>query len=670
MNPVKSRAWSLLLTFLLCSSAIPGTVVATARRFTPADFARLADVTDPQLSPDGRWVAYTVSSSDLKKDAISDDLWMSEWQSGQSRRLTSTPEDESRPRWSADGNTLGFLSDRGSKNETAQLWLLPIAGGEAERVTDLSGAIEDYAFAPDGKQVALIVSDEDPSAAKEDQTAPPIVIDRYYFKEDETGYLGAQRKHLYLLDLATRAITALTPGHYDEMLPSWSPDGRQIAFVSKRSGDPDRNDTFGVYVIEARAGAAPRQVTAYEGEGADTEWASAPQWSPDGRQLALVAGNDPKLTYFSGYGIATVPVAGGTPKWLTRELDRNTYQPRWTADGRALTFLIEDDRNQQLARVPAGGGKMALLTQGRRTIADYSARGGHIALLQSSVDRPYEVYALDGAQARQLSHHNDALLAEVQLASVEEFSADSKDGTRISGFLVKPPGYVAGQKYPTLLRIHGGPVSQFANEFKFEWQLFAANGYVVVAGNPRGSSGRGEAFSAAISADWGNKDTQDVLALVDHAIAAAIADPERLGVGGWSYGGILTNYVIASDSRFKAATSGASISNVLAGYGTDMYIREYETELGVPWQHQDIWERISYPFLHADRINTPTLFLCGAADFNVPLLNSEQMYQALRSRDVPTQLVIYPDEPHGLGKPSYLRDRFERYLAWYAKYLK
>jgi dipeptidyl aminopeptidase/acylaminoacyl peptidase len=212
-------------------------------------------------------------------------------------------------------------------------------------------------------------------------------------------------------------------------------------------------------------------------------------------------------------------------------------------------------------------------------------------------------------------------------------------------------------------------VYQFSNEFMFDWQLFAARGYVVVGCNPRGSSGRGEKFATAIYADWGNKDAQDVLAAVDYVVAQGIADPARLGVGGWSYGGMLTNYVMAQDTRFKAAVSGSSISNILAGYGTDQYIREYEIELGAPWRRPDVWMRVSFPFFRADRIVTPTLFLCGQDDFNVPLLNSEQMYQALRSLGIDTQLVIYPGQYHGITTPSYQRDRLERYLAWYDKYL-
>jgi dipeptidyl aminopeptidase/acylaminoacyl peptidase len=218
---------------------------------------------------------------------------------------------------------------------------------------------------------------------------------------------------------------------------------------------------------------------------------------------------------------------------------------------------------------------------------------------------------------------------------------------------------------PTVLFSHGGPQSQNAAEFSMNWQIFAGHGYAVVAPNYRGGTGRGEAYAKAIYADWGSVDVADDLAAVDDAVARGVADPNRLVIGGWSYGGILTNYVIASDKRFKAAVSGASISNVFAGYGTDEYIRDYETELGRPWENPQGWLKISYPFFHNERIVTPTLFMAGDKDFNVPLLNSEQMYQALKSRGVDSELIIYPGEFHGLKRPSFLKDRMQRWLAWY-----
>jgi dipeptidyl aminopeptidase/acylaminoacyl peptidase len=523
----------------------------------------------------------------------------------------------------------------------------------------------------------LVSEDPDPEAPEpgkekeKKKTAKPIVIDRFQFKEDETGYLSARRSHLYLFDVASRKAEALTRGPANELLPSWSPDGKGIAFVSKRGADIDRTDNWDVFVIEPRAGAAERQLTAFDGADNDPSIESRLAWSPDSKSIAYFQGGPDRLIYYATRKLAVVPAAGGPERVLTESLDRNVQSPEWSVDGRQILFLVEDDRAMHLARVPAGGGAVERLVGGRRVVSALTtAPGGRIAVLIGSPQQPEEVYAVEGGEPRRLSRQNDAWLAEVLLGAVEETSFASKDGTEIHGFLVKPPDFQAGRRYPAILRIHGGPVSQFACSFDLDWQILAAQGYAVLGANPRGSSGRGEKFALGIWADWGNKDAQDVLAAVNDAVARGIADPDRLGVGGWSYGGILTNYVIAQDARFRAATSGASISNILAGYGTDQYIREYEAELGPPWKNPEAWVKLSFPFLHADRIRTPTLFLCGESDFNVPLLNSEQMYQALRSLGVATQLVIYPEQYHGLRKPSYLRDRLERYIAWYDKYVK
>ncbi len=643
------------------------------RALTAADINGIRDLADPQISPDGDWVAYTVRTSDLEKDKRNTHVWMTSWDGRRSVQLTHSPDSEHMPRWSPDGQYLSFLSARGGEDEPEQLWLMNRSGGEAQVVTSFKGDVLDYDWSPDGKRIALIVMDEDPNRptdASKDKTPPPIVIDRYYFKEDETGYLGALRRHLYVFDVASRKAELLTPGAFDETLPAWSPDGSLIAFVSKRGPDPDRSNDNGLYVIAPRAGSEPRLVTVFHGDAGDSGWMTTPAWRPDGRALVLSVNRDPTLIYYAQQDLMIAPL-DGPARVISDGIDRNLISPRWSADGKWIYAFIEDDRNQHLARVNAATGKLERLLEGRRETAEFDVGPkNRIAILDSTVDRPAEIFALDRGRSRQLTHHNDAWLASLKLAPVEEISAKSKDGTQISGFLVTPPDYVAGRRYPTILQIHGGPVSQYANAFMPMWQIFASQDYVVVAANPRGSSGRGEVFAKAIWAEWGGKDTDDVLAVVDYAVAQGIADPERLGVGGWSYGGILTDYVIARDTRFKAATSGASIGNALAGYGTDMYVREYEAELGTPWKNLDAYLRNAYPLLHADRIRTPTLFLCGQQDFNVPLLNSEQMYQALRSTGVDTQLIIYPDQFHGLRKPSYLRDRMERYLGWFGKYLK
>jgi dipeptidyl aminopeptidase/acylaminoacyl peptidase len=641
------------------------------------DLGRLRDVTDPQVSPDGRWVAYTVTTPNVKDNKNDSDVWMASWDGAQTVRLTFSKESEYSPRWSPDGRYIALLSGRGDEHEADQLWLLDRRGGEGEQVTEMKGSVTDYVWSPDGRRIAMIVEDPPPDTMEVQndtiklKTKPPVVIDRYQFKQDEVGYLGERRQHLYLLDLASRKVDQLTTGHFDEALPVWSPDGKSIAFVSKRGGDPDRTDNWDLYVIDARAGAAPRQLTTFKGDDNDPQWESRPAWSPDGKYIAYLQGGVQRLIYYAVQKLAVVPAAGGTPRILTASLGRNVLRPQWSVDGSAIYFLLEDDRASHLARVPASGGAVERVLGGRRVVSDLSVGpNDRIAVLESTPSTPPEVFALEHKALRALSRQNETWLSGVRLGTTEEIGVRSRDGTAINGFIVKPPDYQSGRRYPAILRVHGGPVSQFANEFDFSWQLFAAQGYVVIGVNPRGSSGRGEAFSKAIYADWGNKDVQDVLAAVDFAVRRGLADSTRLGIGGWSYGAMLTNYTIARDARFKAATSGAGQSNALAGYGTDQYVREYEAELGTPWTHLDAWLRVSFPFLHADRIVTPTLFMCGELDFNLPCLNSEQMYQALRSLGRETQLVIYPGQYHTISKPSYQRDRLARYVAWYDKFLK
>jgi dipeptidyl aminopeptidase/acylaminoacyl peptidase len=651
-----------------------GSFSAQSRRpLQPDDIFALKSVGDPRISPDGAWVAYTVSSLDKKEDNSDTDIYMVAAAGGAPVRLTSSKKPENSPRWSPDGRYLAFLSAREGKKP--QVFLLDRRGGDAQPLTDYKTGASAIAWSPDSTKLALLVPEPDPNdpegVDEKDKKPKPHVITRLQFMRDGEGYLNDVKRHIHVFDIATKQDVQITSDRYDDGAPVWSPDGSLIAFSANRTDNPDANDNSDIYVIEPREGAKPRALTTA------TNSDSSPVFSPDGKSIAYLNGGDSRDIWYGTNNVVVVPVAGGPSKILTTGLDRNLSRLQFAPDGSGVLFLLEDGGNTHLARVPVAGGAVARLLAGERDLGAFDvAKTGDIAVLDSQVQQPAEIFLVRSAVPRQLTHVNDEFLAKIALGTVERFKAKSADGTMIDAYLTRPPfdgaqgrpNAPAG-KLPTILRIHGGPVAQYSTGFNLEWQMLAAKGFAVVAANPRGSSGYGREFSRAIWADWGNKDHDDVIAAVDTAIAIGVADPDRLGVGGWSYGGILTNHVISKTTRFKAAISGASEFNYLANYGTDHYQRQWEAELGLPWQNTDLWIKLS-PFYRMDKIVTPTLVVGGEADMNVPILGGQQLYQGLRRLGRETELVIYPGENHSIRRPSFQQDRYERYIAWYSKYLK
>ena len=672
--------------FFAALLGISATVSAQAppqvpRPITVDDYFQIREVSDPQWSPEARWVAYTVKTPLLKDDKNEERIWMVPAAGGAPLALTSEGVSSSHPRWSPDGNYLAFLSARSGGKQ--QVWLLNRLGGEAQRLTDTPQDVSDFAWSPDSRRLVLVLrdaspeeleaakekdKDKDKDAKKEPKTPRPWVIDRLQFKRDIVGYLDRRRTHLYLCDLASKSLTQLTSGDYDDSEPAWSPDGRSLAFTSNRSvPDPDHNFNTDIWVVAADntdKGAHLTQVTTNPGED------RSPAWSPNGKSIAFVSQIEPRLFWYATIHLAVAPAAGGPAKLLTLALDRNVSNPRFSPDGASIYFIADDDGAQNLCRVPAGGGEISRPIGGRVMVDGYAlAKSGEIAAQMATLTRPDEIYALPAGQLSQITHTNDVLLAQLKLSEGEYVHFKSKDGTTVSGYLYKPLDYTPGKKYPTILRPHGGPVWAYYAEFSHLAQLFAANGYAVLFPNPRGSSGYGQNYCQAIFADWGNKDYQDDLAMVDYAIAQGIADPDKLAVGGWSYGGISTNFIITQTTRFKAAISGASEFLYVTNYGHDQYQREYEIELGLPWENRALWEKLA-PFNKVTKITTPTLVMGGNIDWNVPVINSEQLYESLKRLGIPTELVVYPGEYHEFTTPSHIKDRLERYLAWYAHYVK
>jgi len=678
---MSAKRLSLILILLVAVANLATAQQPVKHPLKLDDLARIREVRDPQISPDGQSVAYIVATIDSKEDKSNSHIWMVSFDGNNDRQITWSQDSESSPRWSPDGKYLSFTSSRPGKAKGSQVWLLDLSGGEAMQLTEIKGRLQGYEWSPDSKRLALVIGDPDPeadanAAATEAGAKPkppkPIVIDRYHFKQDGQGYLlSGRHSYIYLFDIETKKLERLTKSKWDESSPSWSPDGGRIAFMSNRADDPDREPSAQMFVAEAKPGAAEKSLTGAASRGGRAR----PEWSPDGKWITFLEGDEKK---FGAYGMEhlTVVASDGSSAPVRvqagEDLDRGVSNPRFSADGKSITVFVTDDRSVYPARVNLAGGSVERLMATPVIVSSATSGGGHSAVLSGTDTKHTEVYAMEGRALRQLSHQNEALFAELEIAPTEEVSFKSKDGTEVHGLLTYPVGYVKGSKVPLLLRIHGGPNGQDGHSFSPERQFFAANGYAVLVVNYRGSSGRGQKYSRSIFADWGHYEVEDLQAGVDHVIKMGVADPDRLGVGGWSYGGILTDYMIASDPRFKAATSGAGTAFTVAFYGTDQYIIQYDYEIGPPWNPKawETYQKISYPFLHADRIKTPTLFLGGERDFNVPVQGGQQMYQALRSLGIDTQMIIYPNEFHGIQRPSYQRDRYERYLAWYDKYLK
>ena len=661
---VSKRILVIILTSFFLSTQ-PG--ITQTHTLSVDDQFAIQAVSSPKISHDEKWVAYTVRTTNLELEKSETRLWMISTNGGDPIPMSSKGYSVSNIEWSPSGQHLSFIATKNS--DKSQVWTLDLRGGEAQQITSVDQGVRSYIWSPDGAKILLTLQDEEEESEEEKSTADPWVINRLQIKRDGQGYLTSDRhNHLYVFDIETEELVQITSGRWDESQPSWSPDGTLIAFVSNRTQDPDANSNSDIWIVSSSntdKGQTLLQVTTYPGSD------SSPSWSPDGEWIAYVTDDtDPQFSSLSVNQLAVIPSRGGSRQLVHSGLDRNVRNPQFDSKGENILVSIEDSGERYLGKINAKTSDTKRISREEYSMSSFSiGPSGGTAVVLSNPHLPGEIFLIDRDDQRQLTHTNDVFLKTRELSEVTNIHFPSKDGTLIEGWVFTPPGYDPSLRYPTILRIHGGPNGMYGVNFNFEAQFLAANGYVVLLTNPRGSSGYGQDFSMALWQQWGVPDFEDVMGGVDYILDSGYSDPNRLGVGGWSYGGILTNYIITKSERFSAAITGASMGLLVANFGHDHYQLGNEREWGLPWETREIWENLS-PFNSIDKVRTPTLVMGGEKDWNVPIQNSEQIYQALRRMGVPTQLIVYPGQPHGLRIPSYQKDRLERYLQWYDKWLK
>ena len=649
------------LLFSFCVNAQSN--LTSVHKLNPSSVYEISVFSSPIISPEGDWVLYTVSKADEQKDKNISQLYMIKKDGTETVSLSEQTKGVSNYNWSPDGKYISYLAAGKEDKEDDQLFLMDRRGGEPIQLTHIKGELAAYHWLKDGSKLVFEIKDPNYADTAKTKIKHPYEIDRYHFKADDEGYLDNRKTHLYLFDVKSKKLDTLTKGINNETEAEISNDGKWIAYTSNVSVDFDQNSNTDIFIQPLLVNAKPVQLTFYK--GADHH----PIFNADNSKIAFLrSSSEDAYDMYDLQQLGVIDINTKTDKIISKKHDLSFDNIMWAVDGKNILATAEDDRKQNVLQINAITGEVKPITNELGVFNSLHINDkGQIAALFSTPNKPFEIYLNEGTGFKQISHVQDSFVNSIQKVYVKGFSALASDQNKVNGILYLPDSNA--KKLPLVLFIHGGPVAQDEYSFDLTRQIYAAAGYAVAAVNYRGSSGRGANYTKCIYGDWGNKEVKDIIGVADYLIKMGVADENKMAIAGWSYGGILTNYTIATDHRFKAAVSGAGSSLMLSFYGTDQYISQYEPELGKPWENIQKWLDVSYPFFKVKEIKTPTLFMASQADFNVPVVGAEQMYQAFKSVGTPTQLIIYPNQHHGIRVPSYLVHRYNSHLDWFKKYL-